>query len=100
MKRHGSGCRFLMARHKAFYASHSVLPIKDEITALVCNQGRKITWDDEDRCLAAVKTCWQLERRKQAQAEAPSDEPSTEPGEAPAPEAAESATAPEASAAG
>ncbi|HEY3280749.1 MAG TPA: hypothetical protein VGN26_00605 [Armatimonadota bacterium] len=64
MKRQGSGCRFLMARHRAQYAGHSTLPVKDEIVALVCNQGRKIGWDDEEKCLASQQTCWKLAAKK------------------------------------
>lgn len=67
MKRHGSGCRFLMARHKTLYAGHGALPMKDEIVALVCNQGRRIGWEDEESCLSSGRTCWKLEARKSAQ---------------------------------
>ncbi|MGQ9696844.1 MAG: hypothetical protein ACUVRO_02475 [Armatimonadota bacterium] len=69
---YGNGCRFLAARHKMLFTGNRSAPTKDEITQLICGQGRRITWDDEEKCLASVSVCWKL-----AEQERPAEGPST-----------------------
>lgn len=69
VRRYGNGCRFLSARHRMLFTGTRPAPTKDEITQLICGQGRRITWEDEERCLASVTTCWKLEEKRQPPAE-------------------------------
>jgi|GEM_PF-1539330 hypothetical protein len=82
-KPYGNGCRYLAARHRLLFVGNRPAPTKDEITQLVCTQGRHITWDDEEKCLASVMTCWKVEERKAAPKAA---QPAAEAEEAPAPD--------------
>lgn len=67
---YGNGCRFLSARHRMLFTGTRPAPTKDEITQLICGQGRRITWEDEEKCLASVTTCWKLlEEKRQPPAE-------------------------------
>ncbi|MGC8835080.1 MAG: hypothetical protein ACP5R4_13625 [Armatimonadota bacterium] len=67
---YGNGCRFLSARHKMLIKGAHPTPVKDEIVQLICSQGRHITWEDEEKCLASLAVCWQLQMEEK-RAEAP-----------------------------
>lgn len=78
---YGNGCRFLSARHKMLIKGNNPTPVKDEIVQLICNQGRHITWEDEEKCLASLVVCWKLQKEEEQRAE-PQESREAEPGEA------------------